>query len=401
MQNELQTALFQAFDTLNLQRVKTFSVPPVTLCGPGSVSSCGQQAQTRGLKHLFVMADSFLHQAGMTAGLTRSLTVKGIAMTLWPCPVGEPCITDVCAAVAQLRESGCDGVIAFGGGSVLDAAKTAAAAIANHKPAEKLVGTLKVKKQPMPLIAVPTTAGTGSETTIAAVISGTATHRKRQILDPKLVPFAAILDPELTVGLPQGNTIHTAMDALTHALEAYVSTYATPETDRYAEMAAKMIYEALPVVREEPKNVEMREQLLVASFLAGMAFTRTYVGYVHAFAHSIGGRYGVAHGLANAVLLPHIMEYYLPVSTPRLARMAQICGISGDSDESTRARAFVESIAAMNQTGGVPERLVEFPRAEIDAVIKEAFQECHGTYPVPRYYTRPAARALLEQVCAE
>lgn len=277
----------------------------------------------------------------------------------------------------------------------------AAAAIANHKPAEKLVGTLKVKKQPMPLIAVPTTAGTGSETTIAAVISGTATHRKRQILDPKLVPFAAILDPELTVGLPQGNTIHTAMDALTHALEAYVSTYATPETDRYAEMAAKMIYEALPVVREEPKNVEMREQLMVASFLAGMAFTRTYVGYVHAFAHSIGGRYGVAHGLANAVLLPHIMEYYLPVSTPRLARMAQICGISGDSDESTRARAFVESIAAMNQTSGVPERLAEFPRAEIDAVIKEAFQECHGTYPVPRYYTRPAARALLEQVCAE
>lgn len=118
MQNELQTALFQAFDTLNLQRVKTFSVPPVTLCGPGSVSSCGQQAQTRGLKHLFVMADSFLHQAGMTAGLTRSLAVKGIAMTLWLCPVGEPCITDVCAAVAQLRESGCDGVIAFGGGSV-------------------------------------------------------------------------------------------------------------------------------------------------------------------------------------------------------------------------------------------------------------------------------------------
>ena len=284
---------------------------------------------------------------------------------------------------------------------MLDAAKTAAAAIANHKPAEKLVGTLKVKKQPMPLIAVPTTAGTGSETTIAAVISGTATHRKRQILDPKLVPFAAILDPELTVGLPQGNTIHTAMDALTHALEAYVSTYATPETDRYAEMAAKMIYEALPVVREEPKNVEMREQLLVASFLAGMAFTRTYVGYVHAFAHSIGGRYGVAHGLANAVLLPHIMEYYLPASAPRLARMAQICGISSDSDESTRARAFVESIAAMNQTGGVPERLAEFPRAEIDAVIKEAFQECHGTYPVPRYYTRPAARALLEQVCAE
>lgn len=165
MQNELQTALFQAFDTLNLQRVKTFSVPPVTLCGPGSVSSCGQQAQTRGLKHLFVMADSFLHQAGMTAGLTRSLTVKGIAMTLWPCPVGEPCITDVCAAVAQLRESGCDGVIAFGGGSVLDAAKAVTLLVTNPDSTLAEMSETSVLQPRLPLIAIPTTAGTGSETT--------------------------------------------------------------------------------------------------------------------------------------------------------------------------------------------------------------------------------------------
>ena len=171
MQAELQTALFQAFDTLNLQRVKTFSVPPVTLCGPGAVSSCGQQAQTRGLKHLFVMADSFLHQAGMTAGLTRSLAVKGIAMTLWPCPVGEPCITDVCAAVAQLRESGCDGVIAFGGGSVLDAAKAVALLVANP---EQTLGEMTEHSElrpRLPLIAVPTTAGTGSEATNATVVT--------------------------------------------------------------------------------------------------------------------------------------------------------------------------------------------------------------------------------------
>ncbi|ENP9517487.1 ethanolamine ammonia-lyase subunit EutB [Shigella boydii] len=153
MQNELQTALFQAFDTLNLQRVKTFSVPPVTLCGPGSVSSCGQQAQTRGLKHLFVMADSFLHQAGMTAGLTRSLAVKGIAMTLWPCPVGEPCITDVCAAVAQLRESGCDGVIAFGGGSVLDAAKAVALLVTNPDSTLAEMSETSVLQPRLPLIA--------------------------------------------------------------------------------------------------------------------------------------------------------------------------------------------------------------------------------------------------------
>ena len=372
---------------------------PLTYIGAGRLRQAAELLRQTGSRRVLVMTTPGMMRRGQLDQTLSELKENGMEAVVFDRVSPDPTFGVVEEAVSCA--AGCDAILAVGGGSVLDAAKTAAAAIANHKPAEKLVGTLKVKKQPMPLIAVPTTAGTGSETTIAAVISGTATHRKRQILDPKLVPFAAILDPELTVGLPQGNTIHTAMDALTHALEAYVSTYATPETDRYAEMAAKMIYEALPVVREEPKNVEMREQLLVASFLAGMAFTRTYVGYVHAFAHSIGGRYGVAHGLANAVLLPHIMEYYLPVSTPRLARMAQICGISGDSDESTRARAFVESIAAMNQTGDVPERLAEFPRAEIDAVIKEAFQECHGTYPVPRYYTRPAARALLEQVCAE
>ena len=364
---------------------------PLTYIGAGRLRQAAELLRQIGSHRVLVMTTPGMMRRGQLDQTLSELQENGMEAVVFDRVSPDPTFGVVEEAVSCA--AGCDAILAVGGGSVLDAAKTAAAAIANHKPAEKLVGTLKVKKQPMPLIAVPTTAGTGSETTIAAVISGTATHRKRQILDPKLVPFAAILDPELTVGLPQGNTIHTAMDALTHALEAYVSTYATPETDRYAEMAAKMIYEALPVVREEPKNVEMREQLLVASFLAGMAFTRTYVGYVHAFAHSIGGRYGV--------LLPHIMEYYLPASAPRLARMAQICGISGDSDESTRARAFVESIAAMNQTGGVPERLAEFPRAEIDAVIKEAFQECHGTYPVPRYYTRPAARALLEQVCAE
>lgn len=372
---------------------------PLTYIGAGRLRQAAELLRQTGSRRVLVMTTPGMMRRGQLDQTLSEIKENGMEAVVFDRVSPDPTFGVVEEAVSCA--AGCDAILAVGGGSVLDAAKTAAAAIANHQPAEKLVGTLKVKKQPMPLIAVPTTAGTGSETTIAAVISGTATHRKRQILDPKLVPFAAILDPELTVGLPQGNTIHTAMDALTHALEAYVSTYATPETDRYAEMAAKMIYEALPVVREEPKNVEMREQLLVASFLAGMAFTRTYVGYVHAFAHSIGGRYGVAHGLANAVLLPHIMEYYLPASTGRLARMAQICGISSDPDESARARAFVESIAAMNQTGGVPERLVEFPRAEIDAVIKEAFQECHGTYPVPRYYTRPAARALLEQVCAE
>ncbi len=234
MQNELQTALFQAFDTLNLQRVKTFSVPPVTLCGPGAVSSCGQQAQTRGLKHLFVMADSFLHQAGMTAGLTRSLAVKGIAMTLWPCPVGEPCITDVCAAVAQLRESGCDGVIAFGGGSVLDAAKAVALLVTNPDSTLAEMSETSVLQPRLPLIAIPTTAGTGSETTNVTVIIDAVSGRKQVLAHASLMPDVAILDAALTEGVPSHVTAMTGIDALTHAIEAYSALNATPFTDSLA-----------------------------------------------------------------------------------------------------------------------------------------------------------------------
>lgn len=372
---------------------------PLTYIGAGRLRQAPELLREAGVCRVLVMTTPGMMRRGQLDGTLLQIKENGMEAVVFDRVSPDPTFGVVAEAVSCA--DGCDAILAVGGGSVLDAAKAAAAAIANKKPAESLVGILKVKKHPMLLIAVPTTAGTGSETTIAAVISDTETHRKRQILDPKIVPFAAILDPELTTGLPMGNTVHTAMDALTHALEAYVSDYATPETDRYAEMAAKMIYEALPVVREEPKNVEMREQLLAASFLAGMAFTRTYVGYVHAFAHSIGGHFGTPHGLANAVLLPHVMRYYLPVCQKRLARMAQLCGVSDDRNESTRAAAFVDSIAAMNKAGGVPERLAEFPRGEIETVIKEAFGECHGTYPVPRYYTHGDAKALLEKICAE
>lgn len=290
MQSELQTALFQAFDTLNLQRVKTFSVPPVTLCGPGAVSSCGQQAQTRGLKHLFVMADSFLHQAGMTAGLTRSLAVKGIAMTLWPCPVGEPCITDVCAAVAQLRESGCDGVIAFGGGSVLDAAKAVALLVTNPDSTLAEMSETSVLQPRLPLIAIPTTAGTGSETTNVTVIIDAVSGRKQVLAHASLMPDVAILDAALTEGVPSHVTAMTGIDALTHAIEAYSALNATPFTDSLAIGAIAMIGKSLPKAVGYGHDLAARESMLLASCMAGMAFSSAGLGLCHAMAHQPGRR---------------------------------------------------------------------------------------------------------------
>ncbi|EMY3399074.1 iron-containing alcohol dehydrogenase [Escherichia coli] len=319
MQNELQTALFQAFDTLNLQRVKTFSVPPVTLCGPGSVSSCGQQAQTRGLKHLFVMADSFLHQAGMTAGLTRSLAVKGIAMTLWPCPVGEPCITDVCAAVAQLRESGCDGVIAFGGGSVLDAAKAVALLVTNPDSTLAEMSETSVLQSRLPLIAIPTTAGTGSETTNVTVIIDAVSGRKQ---------------------------------VLAHAIEAYSALNATPFTDSLAIGAIAMIGKSLPKAVGYGHDLAARESMLLASCMAGMAFSSAGLGLCHAMAHQPGAALHIPHGLANAMLLPTVMEFNRMVCRERFSQIGRALRTK-KSDDRDAINAVSELIAEV----GIGKRL--------------------------------------------
>lgn len=350
--NELQTALFQAFDTLNLQRVKTFSVPPVTLCGPGSVSSCGQQAQTRGLKHLFVMADSFLHQAGMTAGLTRSLTVKGIAMTLWPCPVGEPCITDVCAAVAQLRESGCDGVIAFGGGSVLDAAKAVTLLVTNPDSTLAEMSETSVLQPRLPLIAIPTTAGTGSETTNVTVIIDAVSGRKQVLAHASLMPDVAILDAALTEGVPSHVTAMTGIDALTHAIEAYSALNATPFTDSLAIGAIAMIGKSLPKAVGYGHDLAARESMLLASCMAGMAFSSAGLGLCHAMAHQPGAALHIPHGLANAMLLPTVMEFNRMVCRERFSQIGRALRTK-KSDDRDAINAVSELIAEV----GIGKRL--------------------------------------------
>lgn len=373
---------------------------PVTYIGPGRAKEAGRLLRMMGSRKALVVTDSFLHQSGLLDGLLESIREADVEYTVFDGVQPDP--TFAIVANAKQACAGCDAVVAVGGGSVMDTAKAVAAAVANHTSAESLAGMLKVHRRPLPFIAVPTTAGTGSETTVAAIISDTATHSKKQLLDPKLVPMFAILDPELTVGLPKHTTAHTALDALTHALEAYVAGYADEETDRQARIAIRLIFKYLPKVQENPADLEGREALLTASFFAGMAFTRTYVGYVHAFAHTIGGKFGVPHGLANAVLLPHIMRYYLPVCYKRFAELAEMLNIGTPGDTAqVRATRFVKVLYQLNRQLEIPARFDKFPASAIDEVIDMAFQECHGTYPVPRYFTREHARKLMEAVCAK
>ncbi len=370
---------------------------PITYIGPGKLNAIMDILKMNNSKKAFFIVSNTIMKKGIVDKLIGDIKNQGIEVKVFAGVKPDPTFKTVIEAQKLCEDA--DIMVAIGGGSILDTAKAVSAAVTNHIDPHKLTGLLKVKGQPLPLIAVPTTAGTGSETTVAAVISDTESHIKKQILDPKIVPLYAILDPELMKGLPSFITATTTMDALTHALEAYVSKYATEETDRYAEIAVKLIFENFDSVMKSSEDLKAREMMLIASFYAGMAFTRTYVGYVHAFSHAIGGKFGVSHGLGNAVILPHVMNYYKDVCEKKFSKLSDIVNLSRkDEDTKENADRFIESIFKMNKKVGIPDRLEAFPKGNIDEIIVMAFRECHGTYPVPKYFSKNQARKLLEKV---
>ena len=294
---------------------------------------------------------------------------------------------------------GCDSFIAVGGGSPIDAAKGAAARIARPKRSlRQMSGLLKVGRKMPPFIAVPTTAGTGSETTIAAVLTDEKDHHKAAVMDLHLVPKYAILDPNLTVGLPSPITAATGMDALTHAVEAYLCwTYNTKESLRNAEEAVGLIFTYLERAYNDGNDLTAREEMLWASFLAGFAFTRAGVGNVHAIAHTLGGLYGTAHGLANAVILPIVLEDYGAKVYKKLARLADEAGIGG-KDDKEKAEAFIAEIRAMNLRMGIPTGFAFIREEDIDTMITWALAEANPVYPVPVIYDRKRCRKVIQTI---
>lgn len=244
-------------------------------------------------------------------------------------------------------------------------------------------GELKIRHKLPPFFAVPTTAGTGTEATLAAVVTNLQTHEKYAVNDPKLRPKYAVLDPELTAGLPADITAATGMDALTHAVEAYIGLSGTKSTDEYAEKAIKLIFENLEAAYNDGQNLEARENMLVASYYAGMAFTRAYVGYVHAVAHNLGGIYGTPHGLANAVILPHMLEYYGDTAYAKLAKLAEVANLGGYS-QADKAMNFIDAIKAMNKRMNIPEHFDFIKDEDIPTIVERALREGNPLYPVPK-----------------
>lgn len=373
---------------------------PTLLVGPGSSARLGQAIAGFGHARILVVTDSVITRLGLLKGLTDALTAGGTEYAVFDEITPDAPIPLIERGIDFYREHDCDAIVAFGGGSSMDAAKAIAVAIANPgKSLRNLAGYFKGLRHPVTVYAVPTTAGTGSEVTVAAVISDPERHAKLVIVDTRIVPRMAALDPCLMTGLPPSITAATGIDALTHAIEAYVGNWATEYTDGMALSAVGLIFENIRIAYADGKNLEARERMSLASTYAGIAFTRANVGYVHAIAHQFGGRYHTPHGLANAIMLPHVLKFSRPAITGRLARLAVRARLgTEDDDEGALAQSFIDAVVLLNRDLGIPPYLDALREADIPALAKAACSEAHAGYPVPRYMTQAQCEALIRQV---
>ncbi|MBE6774185.1 MAG: iron-containing alcohol dehydrogenase [Clostridia bacterium] len=372
---------------------------PYVIDGPGAIRKLPEFIKSKGLDNVLVVTDKGLMGIHLLDSLFEELDKAGVKYTVYDGTQPNPSIQNIEDARQLYLDNACQGVIAFGGGSPMDCAKAAAARVTNPKtPVKKMRGVLKVWHKLPPLFAVPTTAGTGSEVTLAAVVSDPETHEKNAINDPKLRPKYAVLDPELTIGLPPHITSTTGMDALTHAVEAYIGNSNVKSTIAYAEKATKMIFDNIETAYADGKNVEARDKMLWASYYAGMAFTRAYVGYVHAIAHNLGGFYGIPHGLANAVILPYVLEYYGASAHKKLARLAEIAGVKTDGTDKEKAEAFIEAIKTLNKNMNIPDGFDMIKEEDIPTIVARALKEGNPLYPVPKIMDKADCEAVIRRL---
>ena len=375
---------------------------PITVSGEGSVSKIPELFKKHGNKKVMVVT-------GRTVGKTiappimESLNAVGIETVHYSQVAANPTVTVVNEIQKMYLENGCDAFLAIGGGSPMDAAKGAAARVVHpNRSVNKMAGLFKVMHKIPTFVAVPTTAGTGSETTIAAVITDEKTHHKYAIMDLCLIPKYAVLDPETTRNLPPKTTSTTGMDALTHAVEAYVCwKNTTKETDRLAEEATVAIFKYLERAYNDGNDMEARQEMLIASFKAGFAFTRAGVGNVHAIAHTLGGLYNTPHGLANAVILPIVLEDYGSAVYAKLAHLSELTGVKTSGSDEEKAKAFIAEIRAMNKRMNIPTGFANIEEKDIPQMVQWALKEANPIYPVPVIYDEKHCAEVIHRIISE
>lgn len=345
----------------------TFFLPPVNIIGKNALQDAISHIQGHGLKHGLIVTDSFLSKNGVVKKIADMLDQQGIKTNVFDGTHPNPTVTNVNDGLKILKENNCDFVISLGGGSPHDCAKGIALLATNGGEIKNYEGIDKSDKPQLPLIAINTTAGTASEITRFCIITDETRHVKMAIITPHVTPILSVNDPALMAGMPPGLTAATGMDALTHAVEAYVSTSATPITDACALKAVTLIEENLRNAVKNGQDMQARENMAYAELLAGMAFNNASLGYVHAMAHQLGGFYGLPHGVCNAVLLPHVQEYNLPKCAARLKDIAKAMNIDVNSmNDEEGAKACIAAIRSLSKDINIPANLTELKVQEKD-----------------------------------
>ena len=376
---------------------------PELIEGEGAVLRLPEFIKNKNINKVLVVTDKGLMGLHLLDPLFEELKKQEIEYFIYDGVQPNPTIPNIEECKDMYIKNGCQGIIAFGGGSPMDCAKAAAARVVKPKQSvRKMRGYLKVNKKLPPFFAVPTTAGTGSETTLAAVVTDPTTHEKNAIADMHLRPKYAVLDPVLTLGLPPHITSTTGMDAMTHAVESYIGKSNVKSTIKYAEEAVVLIHGNLEKAYHNGKDMEARNNMLKGSYLAGNAFTRAFVGYVHAIAHNLGGMYNTPHGLTNAVILPYVLEWYGKSVYSKLAKLADLIHITKEGmSVAEKGKAFIAEIRRMNKAMNIPEKFDFIKEEDIATLVKRALKEGTPGYPVPKIMNEAECEKVIRLIREE
>ena len=368
------------------------------ISGAGSLLKIPENIKKENKKKVLVVTTPGFIKRGSLVPFFEELKKQNLEYAIFSEVQPDPTTDCIEEAVALYKKESCEVIVAIGGGSVIDCSKALGARIARpNKSLQQMQGLLKVLKKIPDLYAVPTTAGTGSEATAGAVITDGTNHYKFTILDLCLVPRYAVLDAELTCPLPPHITAHTGMDALTHAVEAYTNCFCSPLAKKMSLDAIKLIYENLETAYLDGNNKKARENMLLASYYAGVAINNNFIGYVHAIAHGIGGLYGVTHGKANAIILPYVLEAFREKAHKKLAKLADLVSVGGNTEEE-KAKAFIDSVLDLNKKLGIEKNIVELKKEDIPELANRAVKEGNPTYPVPVIWEKDDFEKLIEKI---
>lgn len=403
----LQHAGYLTVAKTRAKALKAFSyvVPirrPMLFVGETSCEDLCDMLINEGNSNVFIVTDAVLNKLGVPAKITDYLDDKDISYHVYDGITPDPTFTVVEEGLQKSIDAKCDSIIAIGGGSVIDAAKMIAMSQGNKCKSQQLIGLFKAKKPSMPLYCVPTTAGTGSEATLGAVISDDKTHQKALSIDPKMVPLAAAIDPTIMQGMPAHITADTGIDVLTHALESWMSANANVETDYYAASAVKSVMQNLPVVYKDGGDLKAREAMGIAAHYGGIALNKAGLGYVHAIAHQLGAYYGIPHGRANAIVLPYVLDVNRQACQNRLAELAKKIHMVKDgqavNSDAKIADDFIAQVRELIATLNISPTVKGMQSSDFDSIVKAAAKEVSDTYAVPTYLSKSEIKDVLIKI---